>query len=159
MAFVLGTPLTGPVPDKGTFSGKTKTVGLGYNKRTFSLGPAGTSASGARGRKKSLGLQALANTYQGAGIMDAKELVGGNIQKDRGASAEMRNARIAQAKQIVSESAPEPTVSEEPDRVKDASARENKVVGMGGPKIIKAPINRKNPNQREIKPVGGAVRL
>lgn len=150
----------------GSTFGGTKTVGSGYNQRTVYMGPAGTSTRGNQGRKKSLGLQALEQTYQGAGIVNAKGLTGGNIGKHQGIGAEVRNARIAQAQKLMDANKPPENVSSDADEPKDNIAgrdfnltRQNKEIGIGGPKIIKSPFNRKNPNQREINPLGGPVRL
>ena len=163
--FTLGTPLTGPKTDPNATSStvtRTKSVGLGYNKKTFTLGPAGTSARGRAGRKKSLGLRALAGTIG----LDPKEVMGGDVSRHKAAGADVRNLKIAQAKQLMKQNQPEPKPDEggpmkefDKGRVFNIGRDNTGPIGIGGPPIVKAPFSRKNPNPRAIKPVGGPTRL
>jgi len=110
-------------------------------------------------RKKSLGLQALENTLGPQNVLTNPKIAG--------TTATSRNAALAKAMEIHKASQPEPTVSEETPtksdqgitRMFEVDRTPNKMIGMGGPKIIPTPFNKKNPNPRSVRPVGGPVRF
>ena len=112
-------------------------------------------------RRKSLGLSALEDTLgQGQALTNSKIA---------GTTATSRNAALSKAQEIFKMSQPPPTVSEESEtpegpKIMDSGrsfnlTRESKTVGMGGPRIVPKPFNKKNPNQREARLIGGPVRL
>ncbi len=135
--------------------GQHRWAGYGQSRKTIFSGPAGSSGWGNQGRKKSLGLAALAGTL---GI-NPKGIAQGTIAPTAADRTSLIEQGMAAKVSEVKEAAPLP-----PGRKRiipvpyGTPASIGKPIGMGTKPPVTISFNKKNPNQREIKSVGGSIR-